>query len=143
MQIFQQAGDYGRLETEMRDLIERNPANLAFRRALIDFYLSKGRDLDAERELRSAVAADAANIVPFMELIRFLNTKRGADAAERELQARISAGGNVFAYRLALAEFEAARGRQEQAIKSIRDIIQTTSAPVERKQAQLTLARSR
>ena len=45
-----------------------------------------------------------------LDLVRLLYAAKGPDAARQELVARINAGGEVFPYQIALAEFDFSQG---------------------------------
>jgi tetratricopeptide (TPR) repeat protein len=138
VQIFDKAKDYPRLETELRKLIALQPQ--AFRRELTKFYLTLGRELDAERELRATAAAEPGNPEVFLEVVRFLMARKGPDAAQRELEERIRGRGDVFAFELALAELHASRNHAPAAVQVLERLISTASGPERKTQAQLKLA---
>ena len=141
IRIFETMRDDARIEAELRKLVNVDPRSASlFRRQLVNFYVSRGRDLDAESELRASAAADPANVDAFMDVVRFVNTKRGPDAAQQELEGRIKAGGDVFTYQLALAEFEFLRGRQPRAVQLLEKLVTDTGAADQKIRAQVRLA---
>ena len=117
LKIYQQLKDYGQAETLLKSLVERYPQNIAFRRLLVNLYMSQHQPDEAEKELRAIVAADPKNTQSALELIKFLYAVKGADAARQELTTRINAGGDIFRYQLALAELDFDQGKVDDSFK--------------------------
>ena len=110
IKIFQQLGDLRQIEAVLQKLIDLYPQELAFRRQLAKFYIDQKRPDDAEVQLRAIVTADPQNSAAVLDLVRFLYANKGALAARSELVTRINAGGNVFPYQMALADFDFNQG---------------------------------
>jgi tetratricopeptide (TPR) repeat protein len=140
LQAFEQMKDLHRTEMEVRHLIEIAPNKQAFRKQLVAFYLTNKRELDAEKELRAAAAAEPNSFEIGMDVIRFVNTVKGRDAARQEFADRIKAGGDVFPYRLALAQFEFGLGNSKEAIGSLEKLIAGNPPPDQKLKAQVLLA---
>ncbi len=117
LKIYDQMKDYAQLEALLKSLAERYPQNVAFRKDLANLYVAQHRSDDAEKELRAIVAADPKNSQSGLDLIRFLYTTKGPAAARAELVARINAGGDIFPYQLALAEFDYDQGKVDDSFK--------------------------
>jgi len=117
LKIYEQQKDYAKVESLLKSLAERYPQDLAFPKQLVNLYALQHRPDDAEKELRAIVAADPKNTQSGLDLIRFLYTARGPAAARDEIVARINAGGNVFPYQLALAEFDYGQGKIDDSFK--------------------------
>jgi len=111
LRIYLQQKDYTKAEALLKDLAQRFPENQAFPKQLVQLYTFQHRSDDAEKELRTIAAADPKNTQSGLDLIRFLYTVRGPAAARDEIVARINAGGDVFPYQLALAEFDYGQGK--------------------------------
>ena len=71
---------------------------------------------------------DPKNTQAGLDLIRFLYTVKGAAAAQQELVARINAGGEIFPYQLALAEFDFDQGKADDSFKLLQTLINQRSA---------------
>ena len=77
---------------------------------------------DAEKELRDIAAAEPKNAQAGLALIRFYTRSKGPAAAHKELFARINAGGDVFPYQLALAEFDFDQGHADDSFKLVQSL---------------------
>ena len=117
LKIYAQSKDYPHVESLLKTLAERYPQNVAFRKQLVNLYVTQHRPDDAEKELRAIAASDPKNIQASLDLIQFLYTTEGPVAARQELVARINAGGDVFPYQLALAEFDFDQGKSDDSFK--------------------------
>jgi tetratricopeptide (TPR) repeat protein len=111
LRIYAQQKNYVQLETLLKSLVEQFPQNIGFQKSLVNLYLGQHRPDDAESELRAIVAADPKNAQSAMDLIRFLYNAKSPAAAREELVNRIKAGGDIFPYQLALAEFDFDQGK--------------------------------
>ena len=113
-------------ESLLKSLAERYP--IAFRKQLVNLYIIQHRPDDAEKELRAIVAADPKNTQASLDLIQFLYTVKGPAAARQELDARINAGGDIFPYQLALAEFDFDQGKSDDSFKLLQSLISSGSS---------------
>ena len=127
LKIYDQLKDYPALEALLKNLEQRNPSNIMFRRNLVNLYMVQHRPQDAENELRAIIATDPKNSQYNMDLIRFLYTVRGPMAAREELVARINAGGDTFPYQLALAEFDFDQGHRDDSTKLLASLANSAS----------------
>ncbi len=128
LKIYDQIKDYTQLESLLKTLTERYPQDVAFRKQLVNLYMSQHRPDDAENELRAIVAVDAKNTQAGLDLIRFLYATKGPAAARQELVARVNAGGDVFPYQLALAEFDFDQGNPGDGFKLLQTLINSGSS---------------
>ncbi len=128
LRIYDQLKDYAQLESLLRSLAERYPQNLAFRKQLVNLYINQHRPDDAEKELRAIVAADPKSSQSGLDLIRFLYTVKGPAAAREEIVARINAGGDIFPYQLALAEFDYGQGKVDDSFKQLETLGKSSSS---------------
>jgi cellulose synthase operon protein C len=122
LRIYEQQKDYAKIEALLKDLAQRFPENQAFPKQLVQLYMFQHRSDDAEKELRTIAAADPKNIQSGLDLIRFLFTAKGPAAARDEIVARINAGGDVFPYQLALAEFDYSQGKIDDSFKLLKTL---------------------
>ena len=95
---------------------------MRFQKSLINLYVKQKRYDDAEKELRSLSAANPTDINIGLNLVRFLLQYRGPEAARAELIARIKAGGQVFKYQIALAEFDFTHGKVADSIRLLESL---------------------
>ena len=110
IKIFEQLRDLPQVELLLRKLTELYPQESAFEKQLIKFLVDQHRERDAEKEARAKVASDPNNSEAELELIHLLYTVMGPAPARQELVAGIDAGGDVFPYQIALAEFDFVQG---------------------------------
>ena len=140
IKIFEQTGDLQQVEALLRKLIELYPEQPVFRRQLIKLYVDQKRPDDAEKELRATAAANPTNIEAGLDVIRFLHATKGPTAARQELVTRINAGGQVFPYQIALAEYEFAQGNIADSTKLLESLVSNAGSPQQVLTAQIKLA---
>jgi Tfp pilus assembly protein PilF len=138
--IFERLGNPAKVEELLKRVIELNPKVNAFRAQLIKFYITQKRPDDALKEQRAIVAANSADVTAEMSLVNLLGALQGPDAARKELVARIGAGGNVFAYQLALAKLDFSRGNVTDSTKLLEQLISSSKVPDEVSGARTALA---
>jgi tetratricopeptide (TPR) repeat protein len=140
IKIFQQLGDLPQVESILQRLIELYPQEVAFRRQLVKFYMDQRRPDDAEKELRAIVAADPQNADAVLDLVRFLYASKGATVARGELAARIDAGGKVFPYQMALADFDYSQGKFAESFKLLQTLAKDGSSADQALAAKIKMA---
>jgi len=140
IKIFEQLGDLPQVESLLRKLTELYPQEVAFRKQLIKFYIDQHRQDDAGKEARAIAAADPKNSEAGLDLIRFLYAVRGPVPARQELVARINAGGEIFPYQMALAEFDFAQGSVTDSFKLLETLASNASSPEQALMAKIKLA---
>lgn len=128
VKIFEQLGDLPQVEALLRKLIELYPKEVAFRKQLVKFYMDQHRASDAEDQLRAIIALDPKNSDAVLDLVRFLFITKGPAAARAEIASRISAGGDVFAYQMALADLDYSQGNTADSIKLLQTLTTAPSA---------------
>ena len=101
-----------------------------FRKQLIKFYVDQHRMDDAEKEARALVQENPTNSEAELDLVRLLYAAKGPAAAREELVARINAGGEIFPYQIALADFDFSQGKFAEAEQQIQNLV---SQAVQRK----------
>ena len=122
LQILEKTQDLQKAEALLQELIAQHPKETGFKKELVKLYIYQHRNDDAEKEERAIVAADPGNVQNELELVRLLGVTKGPAAAKQELVSRISAGGDTFAYQIALAQLNYAQGDfsdSEAALKKI------------------------
>jgi cellulose synthase operon protein C len=138
--IFEKMGDLQQLELQLRKLVELRPKELAFKAALVKFYVAHQRKDDAEKLLRTIAADNPTNIAAALDLVRFLWGTKGPAAAQQELDARIKAGGNVFPLQMALVDLDLADGRTAEGMQLLQKLIDNSSSQTEALAARVKLA---
>ena len=140
IKIFEQLGDLPQIEALLQKLVELYPDQTAFRKQLVKFYIDQHRTEDAEKQLRAIAAADPKNTQAALDLVRFLYTTKGAATARAELVSRIAAGGDVFAYQIALAEFDFSQGNFDDSFKLLQTLANNSGSAEQRLAAKIKLA---
>ena len=138
--IFEQLGEWQQLEALLRRLVKFYPEQIAFQKQLIKFYVDQHRQNDAEKEIRAMVESNPTNPEAELDLVRFLYTSKGPAAARQELDRRINAGGEVFPYQIALADFDFSQGNFTDAEERIQNLVGHSSSPQQILAAQIKLA---
>lgn len=141
LQIFEQTKDLKREEDLLHKLAERYPQVPTFQRGLVKLYIDQKRFDEAEKELRALSAANPSDTEAGLNVVRFLLQVKGPAEARAELMARIGAGGNVFKYRMALADFDYSQGKVEDSIHLLETLASNATSPEDVLAAQVKLAR--
>ena len=147
IKVFEQLGDSPQIEAVLQKLVELYPQEVAFRKQLVRFYINQHRLDDAEKQLRQIAAADPKNSAAQLDVIRFVFATKGPATARAELVSHISAGGDVFPYQMALADFDFSQGNYTDSFKLLQTLASDASAPdhamaAKVKLAELNLARN-
>ncbi len=141
IKIFEQIGDVASVEGIFRNLIAQNPEKPEYRKLLIKFYIDQKRPEDAEKEMRAFVAAHPADLQAGLDLIRFVYTvKKNPAGARQELLDRINAGGEVFQYRLALADMDFLESKFADGVLLLQNVIKDDHSSDHVMTAQTALA---
>ena len=127
--ILAQLKDYQLLESLLTDLAELYPKNIMLRMQLFNLYMFQQRLQEGEKELRTIAAADTKNSQYGLDLVRFLYRVKGPAAAREELVAHINAGGEIFPYQLAMAEFDYDQGKIDDSFKLLQSLGRSASPP--------------
>ena len=140
LKIFEQLGETRRFQSLLQQLTELHPKDSPFRKQLIKFYIDQRRMDDAEREARILAQENPTNLEAELDLVRLLYAAKGPVAARNELVARINAGGEIFPYQIALADFDFSRGNFEEADQQIKNLISHAGSKEQILSAQIKLA---
>ena len=141
LQILEKSKDLQQAAAQLRKLAELYPAEPAFRKELVRLYVFQKRPDDALKEQRALIAALPNDQGAELDLVRLLNAVTGAPAARQELQSRIAAGGDVFPFQIALAEFDFAQGNFDSSVQLLKTLIDNkASSPENVLTAQIRLA---
>ena len=138
--IYERLGELDQVEALLRKFVELYPKEAAFRQQLVKLYVDQKRLDEAEKELRSLAAANPNDVEAGLDVVRFLITTKGPAAGQQALEARINAGGQVFKYQIALAEFQFSQGKFEDSFKLLENLARTGSAPEQALAAKVKLA---
>ena len=140
IRIYEQLGDMAKVESLLRQLMDLYPQEVGFRAQLIKLYVGQHRDGDAEKELRALAKAEPKNTQAELDVVRFLAAVKGPGPARQELIERISAGGDIFPYQLALADFDYAHGNFADSSKLLETLAKAKEAPEHALTAKIKLA---
>ncbi len=140
LKIFEQTQDLPQAESLLRKLVDLYPQEPAFRKQLVRLYVFEHRPDDAEKEERAIAAAKPNDSEAGLELIQLLYTIKGPAAAQQELESRIAAGGEVFAYQIALAKLNFTQGKFTDSVGLLESLIKAASSPDHVVTAQVNLA---
>ena len=140
IKIFEQLGDKQQIEGVLQKLVELYPKEPAFRQQLVKFYIDQHRLDDAEAQLRAMVVADPKSSQSVLNLVRFLLATKGAVPARAELVNHIHAGGDIFPYQMALADFDYAQGNVADSFKLLQTLAENSTVPDQAQAAKLKLA---
>ena len=140
LKIFEQLGETRQFELLLQQLTELHPKDGVFRKQLIKFYVDQHRTDDAEKEARALVQENPTNSEAELDLVRLLYAAKGPVAARKELIARINAGGEVFPYQIALADFDFSQGNFAEAEQQIQNLVSHASSKEQILAAQIKLA---
>lgn len=111
------------VEQVLKRLAGYYPDNMILRYGLVRWYLAAGRKDDAERTLREFAADNPTNTEAALNLVGYLQREKGSDAAREELSRRIAAGGEVFTFRMALAQSLFADGQRDAALEKMKALV--------------------
>jgi tetratricopeptide (TPR) repeat protein len=122
--LYRKKGDLPQAEAALKRLIGVRPE---FRSQLVQLYVEEHRLDDAEKELRAIASANPTDTKAGLDLVRFLASFGSAGAAKGELSARIRAGGDVYAYQMALVDLDFLQGNSDEAVSLLNAIIKEAS----------------
>lgn len=136
-------GDQPGVENLFTKMIGLFPDNPAFRQGLVQWYMSKGRDEDAEQTLRSFAEADPQNEIAQFGLVSFLQSQKGIDAAIGYLGGLVEnqdIGEDMrFRMTLALAQLKFSADDREGATELMQSIIDSSDGD-DRNRARIAFA---
>jgi cellulose synthase operon protein C len=123
--LSEKQGDVKKQEATLRKIIEIDPAQSGYRKALVAFLGNQKRFDDAERELRSIATANPEDVAANMDVVRFVASLpgKGPDAAIAELKGLIDSGKNATAYKSALAQLMFELKRPEDSFALLQQVI--------------------
>ena len=140
IQIYAAKKDFAQAETLLRRVIALNPSEAGYQGQLIQLLVAQRRFDEAEKELRARSSTNPTDSKAGLDLVRFLNLAKGAEAARTEIEKRIKDGGDIFDYQLALAEFNIAQNKINEAIELLQTLANTGSTSERKLTAQVKLA---
>jgi cellulose synthase operon protein C len=140
VRVFERLGESPQVEAVLQKLIELYPQEIAFHKQLARFYIDQHRLDDAEKQLRLIAAADPKNSTAQLDVVKFLFATKGPAAARAELVSHIAAGGDIFPYQMALADFDFAQGNYTDSFKLLTTLAGNTGAADHAMAAKVKLA---
>ena len=133
-------GDSSAMEAVLIRLTEIYPEIATMRDSLADWYVSEGRNADAEAVLRRFADANPDDVSAHLKLVSFITAQRGAPAAVEELGALI-ARNDVFPYRFAMSQLAFGEGRHADAFALMAKLADEADNAADRSRARIELAR--
>jgi cellulose synthase operon protein C len=140
LKIFEQTKDLQQAEALLRKLAELHPTELEFRKQLVQLYVFQHRLDDAVKEQRAIVAAAPNDQGAELVLVNLLIANKGAATARQELISRIDAGGDIFPFQIALAEFDFSQGNIDSGVQLLKTLISKETSSDHVLAAQVKLA---
>jgi len=132
--------DSAAMESVLIRLTEIYPEMPTLRDSLADWYVSEGRNADAEAVLRRFADTNPDDVSAHLKLVSFIAAQRGAPAAVEELKALI-ARNDVFAYRFAMSQLAFGEGRHGDAFALMTRLADEAEDDADRSRARIELAR--
>lgn len=145
LRTLQSMGDDQKVEQQFARLVELFPANQDIQDAQVRWYLGKGRNAEAEHAMRRYAGANHTDEAAQIRLAMLINRTGGAAAAVAELKeaiARFPAGDEAkrVALKSAEAQLEFGAGQPEAALKTLEDLVATSTEAANHALAQVRLA---
>ena len=141
LKIFEQLGESQQLESLLRRLIKFHPEQIAFQKQLIKFYVDQHRH---ERCRKGNSGNGRGKSDQFRSRVGlgtlFVCDQRTGRSKSRNSIARINAGGEVFPYQIALADFDFSQGNFADAEQRIQNLVSHASSAEQTLAAQIKLA---
>lgn len=139
--VLEKLGQTDAVEAQLKDLAERYPDE-GVHRTLINWYVGRDRQDDAEAYLRSRVDLGSADLEARLELVGFLARRVGPQAALDEVD-RILGGStdNRALFRSVRAGLDFDIGNREAAIVEMEDILGAAEPSEETDRIKVALAR--
>jgi cellulose synthase operon protein C len=125
LSLYEKTGDIKSQEQTLRKIVETDPNQVSYRKALATFLVNQRRYVDAENELRSIANANPQDVDVNLDVVRFLASfpGKGPNDAAVELKRLIDAGNNASAYKVALAQLYFELGRNDDSISILKEVI--------------------
>jgi tetratricopeptide (TPR) repeat protein len=141
--LLAQTGDTAAAGVQLEKMVELFPENVAFRQALINWYLVQD-DLDgAETFLRALAGPETGPTERHVTVVQLLASRRGADAARAEIERLIAANAgteNGRLYRAMLAGMTFESGAAEAGIADLRAALEGAEPGNQTHKLQIMLA---
>jgi tetratricopeptide (TPR) repeat protein len=142
MKLYEQMGNQQQVEALLRKLVALYPKEASFRKQLVRYYVAQKRLDEAEKEVRAIAKEDPKNIDAGLDVVRFLSTFRGPAEAQQELTTRIAAGGDVFQYKMTLADVYFAERKPDEGVKLLEELVASADTEARVLAAQTKLAQA-
>jgi cellulose synthase operon protein C len=138
--VVEQLGDNAAVGDQLKRMVELFPDNAGLRRALVTWHLRAGDNAAAEALLRETAERAPDDPEGFLTVAQFLLETQGQDAARTELERLIETRPEPRPYLQALAQLDFAAGRREEAIASLRSLVEGQETTPDIRELQATLA---
>lgn len=142
LSVLEKLGQEDAIEAQLKDMVLRFPADNVYH-TLVNWYIGRGRDKDAEAYLRARIEVDDEASKARLELVAFLAQHVSPQAARDEVGRILenSAAGNQALFRSVRAGLEFDLGNREEAIVEMEDILQDATASEETNKIRVALAK--
>jgi cellulose synthase operon protein C len=139
--LLAQLGMDAEVETQLAEMIARNPADAESKQALIRWHLSRGETEKADAILRDDATRADATTEARVTYIAFVRSVQGDDAAREAIDALLEDGQDTTILRSLRAGLDFDAGRRAEAIAALEDILSTEEPSETTRQVKVTLAR--
>ena len=130
------------IETQLKDMVQRFPEHDVYR-TLINWYIGRGRDEDAEAYLRARIESDTEASDARLELVAFLAQRVSPQAALDEIDRILedAAAEDRPLFRSVRAGLKYDRGNREEAIVEMEDILKDAVSSEKTNRIRIALAK--
>jgi len=139
LSVLADLGDTAGIERQLAELADRFPDDRDARNALVQWYVSQGRQDDAERVLR-ATARRTGALDDRLRLVRFLADTLGTDAALNALDGMDSQGSDAIVLTGLRAGLLYEKGRRDEARAALRAALDGAPPSDAERKARMILA---
>jgi len=142
LSVLEKLGLDDAIEAQLKDMVQLFPEDNVYH-TLINWYIGRGQDKDAEAYLRARMELDAQASEARLELVTFLAQRVSPQAALDEIDRFLDSGDtdNQALFRSVRAGLEFGLGNREEAILDMEDILKDATASEETDKIRIALAR--
>ena len=140
IKVFEKLGDFPQIEVAAAEIDRALPRNLPFANNSSGSISISIDRMMPRKQLRAIAAADPKNSAAELDVVRFCSRPKGRRRRGQSLLPASAAGGDVFPYQMALAEFDFAQGNNADSFKLLETLASDTSSPEHALAAKIRLA---
>ena len=130
--VLQELGDLDAVATQLREMTDLFPDDVAIRQTLVRWYLSQDNIDAAEQYLRERATAEAATQEDELAMIEFLRRYRGSEEALEEVEGMLASGSDNELLRSIRAGLMFEGGDREAAIAELQSLIDAAEEETDR-----------